>query len=97
MEIDSNEKGIEEPSGIEKINKLMVVDNDEDKSLLNQDVWRPVSKSKKELEKRRKILLEKKVYNSISFVLCSNTGKYETKFSNGVTSYISYFFVGFTH
>ena len=75
MEIDSNEKGIEEPSGIEKIYKLMTVDNDEDKSLLNRDVWKPVSKSKKELEKRRKILLEKKVYNSIFLYFVATRGK----------------------
>ena len=59
MDIDTDAKDIEEKPDIEKMKEFMSADNDNDKLLLSQGVWR--SKSKKELEIKQKIVLDKKV------------------------------------
>ena len=60
MDIDSDAKAEEKPE-IEKMKEIMSVDNDNDKLLLSQGVWRNKSKSKKESEMKQKIALDKKV------------------------------------
>ena len=61
MDIDSDTKDTEEKPEIEKMKEAMSVNNDNDKLLLSQGVWRSKSKSKKEFEMKQKIILDKKV------------------------------------